>query len=941
MEIKEEHMGVSEVVLSIGQDIIINVVKNVYRDKTLIQRLEKELKKAITKAVKAELPYEHDKGIIEGISNDIFYACKEEKIYNLKLEDIIEKTLLEHADYNKNPKVVARGIAATLPMQIIYSRELNSLINSQLTFETLARNKEILDKLGIIEKSIYNLRFNNQDIRQLLIELMKLSKGMIDNEKKMDLNNKFIPEKYREYFFNKLFLEENIEDGPNVRLKDVYIEPHFCVMDFENNNGKIIGDNIIKFIEEFIGVERKNRKYKSIFNFRDKCITTLFIKGHPGSGKSSLFYYLAYMKSHEAEFLPGYKMFFIKLIELYKESNNTLSETNPLADIERHLNLDESKFHNTVLVLDGLDEICAAKDINIYEYCSNLIESTFKYKNFKIIITTRINYINITYRENKNVINIGLQNWTIDDLERWTSKYFLIHKKSSDLLKIAKENIRYLSDNQNEEMLTILAVPLLFYMITAIGLDLNKLESIGQLYDKVFEELYVRNYSENANNALQKCGIIKIIPKEVSKRIAMEIAYKMYQKNELLLGVNSHELEDAIVKVVGCEGKIGMDMLYKSQIEKLYPITFFYKEVNDVVEFAHKSIMEFFCAEKLFNEFKNKNESIDQFILHNMIENAISIEIMQFFIYFFHKEKIDTGKYKEEIIESFEHIINGGEQLTRINQKAYGFEVSKLICKIYWIFIKEIVKSDITDINRILSNDYMNSYLKGVLSIPDSKNIPFINNTNYEWNFNGCKFPQYNFDNTDVHHAKFENVEFIDCSFVGANLSNCRLVGVKVRGLLDFSYSNLTKAVLQNITSKNGKIKFNYVRIKDTVIRQVDVRNWIFCNNIYEGNLLFDQVKLNANQVENFSKLNVEYQQVEIYLDTSLITGRDLSYLKKIHKERKKNWNDSLEKYIDNIVIEWCEKNVNDLEENINYNVVYDRWKFEVYINEYIYNSKK
>ncbi len=932
-------MAISEVVLSIGQEIVMDVVKDIYADVTLSFRLEKDLKKAITKAVKKELPYEKDSKIIEAISNDIFIACTEEEIYNLKLPEIIEKTLLEHGDYNKNPKLLARGIAASLPMEIIKSRELNALINSKLAFESLVKNKEILDELGIIKKNIQNSKFDNQETREILIYLMEISKGLIDNEKKMEFNNKFIPEKYKEYFYNKLFLEDNIKDKEEALLKDVYIKPHFLIMDLERSNENYIGDNIIKFIEDFVGVKRRDNSYRPIFNFKNKFITTLFIKGHPGSGKSSLFYYLAYMKSHESEFLTDYKMFFIKLIELYKENNNVLSEKNPLKDIETHLDLEDKSFNNTVLVLDGLDEICAAKDINIYEYCSHLIESTFKYRNFKIIITTRLNYINIDYKENKNVLNIRLQNWTISDLKQWTDKFFDIHKECDDLAKVAITNIQYLADTKNEEMLTILAVPLLFYMITAIGLDLNKLESIGQLYDKVFDELYVRNYSENVNVGLQKCGIIKAIPKKVSRQIAMEIAYKMYQENELLLKVNSEELKQAIENALANEEIIEIDMFYKRQIEKLFPITFFYKEVYDVVEFAHKSIMEFFCAEKLFYMFKNQSESINEFILHNMVENVISIEVLQFFIYFLKKEIVNTEKYKKDILVAFKRLVNNGEQLTQINQKAYGFEISKLVFKIYWIFMKDILNCDMEDINEILSNDYMNSYLKGVLSLRDSNNLPFINNEIYKWNFSDCRFSKYNFSYVDINHAYLKDVKLIDCIFVGANLSNCELVNVQIDGFINFSYADLTNVMISDVVSKNGKVFFNYTRINGTMIIKTDIRNWIFSNIIYEGKLLLQSVKMDSSQVEFFYEMNVEYQNVDIYLDKSIVTGKDLTSMKKIHRAERNKWEILLENYIDEFILRWKQMYVAKLKEGVNYNIICDNRIFRKYINEYIYNK--
>ena len=514
-------MSVSEVVLSIGQEIVIDVVKGIYKDKTLASRIEKEFKKAVFASVKAVLPYEHDDKVVNAIAEDIFFFLTKKEIDKVDLVEIVENTLNQYGDYNKDSKLIAKGIAAELPMQIFKFKELNVLVNSKLAFELLDKHEKVLVELEVLKEHVILSRYDNQVVRELLMQLMDLSRDIVSHQWKMNDNNKFIPDKYKIYFYNKLFLEENLGDNQIAILKDVYVKPHFSILDFKSDSTKGNGDNIIQFIEDFVGVDKRKNKYVPYFDFHNKYITTLFIKGHPGSGKSSLFYYLAYMKSHESEFLTDYKMYFVKLIELYKENNNTLSEKNPLDDMLKHLNIQNEDFDNTVLVLDGLDEICAARDINIYEYCANLINSTFRFNNFRIIITTRLNYINIKNEDNKNVLNIQLNNWEIEDLQNWTKEYFEVHKERKDLLQIAHDNINYLSRTDNKEMLAILAVPLIFYMITAIGLRLCNLKSIGQLYDKVFEELYARNYNENNNSAIQKSGIIKAIPRKVSRQIAM------------------------------------------------------------------------------------------------------------------------------------------------------------------------------------------------------------------------------------------------------------------------------------------------------------------------------------------------------------------------------------------------------------------------------------
>ena len=935
----EINMSISDVVLSIGQDIIIDVAKNIYKDKTLEFTIKKDLKKAIVKAVKAELPYAHDRIVADAIVDDLFYNFTNRDIAELNLADIIQNTLEEYGDYNKDSDLIAKGIVSQLPMQFIHSRELNSLINSKLTFELLAKNERILDELGILKEHMQLSQYDNQVARELLMELMDLSRDLIENQRRMNSNNMFIPEKYRGYFANKLFLEDKLEDQKAARLEDVYIPPTFAILEYKIEEK---GKNIIRFIEDFSGVQRKSKKEEKLFDFHDKYITTLFIKGHPGSGKSSLFYYLAHMKSHEAEFLSNYHMYFIKLIELYKENNNTLSENNPLEDMLKHLGKQSNNFNNTILVLDGLDEICAARDLNINEYCTNLIASTFRYKNFKLIITTRLNYINIKSSDNKNVLNIQLENWEIDDLNKWVDKYFTIHKNKKELKEVANHNISYLSKNSNDEYLTILAVPLLFYMITAIGLKLNDVDSIGQLYDKVFDELYDRNYNESNNSALQKCGIIKAIPKNVSRQIAMEIAYKMYEENELLLKVNSVELGQAINKAVMSNENIEVDLLYKRQIEKLFPITFFYKEVYDVVEFAHKSIMEFFCAEKIYQEFILNSQSITEFISNNMVKNVITTEVMEFFIYFYETRNVVVEDYKNSIISEFERIILSGEYFVNVNKRVYGYEISKLVFKIYWIFIKQIFKCDTQEINRILLNEYMKNYLIGILRIRNSNNLQFINNDMYLLDFTGCVFDGYAFDYVDLRLVNFASSTFKRSKIENSDLTGCIFHKIDIKDIMNVSYSDLKECIFAEI-SKKSKIYMNHVRVDNTIITNCDIRNWVLTNIIFVGVLKFINVTLTNKQVEALSCEHTDFRDVTITIEPNIINSKDITELKKIYREKKtkwdEKWDETVDAYIESFISRWEIAFKRNLKEHESYKLSYEHSKFRAYINAFVYNA--
>lgn len=898
-------MIIQDVVFSIGQEIIIKVVKGIYKDKTISKTLEKQFKKAVTSSVKMVLPYENYAQIVDAIAEDIinYIVNQKDNIINIDLTSVVNKTLNDYEEYNIDSKLLSKGVVAQLPIQIFRQPDLNNLIETQNIYDLLVQNKQILTELNLIRNDINLICNKVQFIRQLMMELMGINEKFALNRIKMEKNKRFIPDKYIEYFESPLFLEESIGDDLEVKLKDIYILPRYSILDVKLNNENFIRDDIKEFITEFAKDTRSNQH--TIFRY----VTTMFIKGQPGSGKSSLFYYLAHLKGTNSEFLPNHKMYFIKLIELYKDNGNKLTEKNPLDEISSYINCEDLNFNNTIIVLDGLDEICAVKDINIYEYCNNLISDTFKFRNLKIIITTRSNYINITNKENNNVINIQINNWNIAQLSEWKEKYFNIHTDKIELKKISEANLQFLSEDSNNEMLDILAVPLIFYMITAIGLNVCDFKSIGQLYDKVFEELYNRNYNQNINSALQKCGIIRAIPQNVSRQIAMEIAYEMYKNNgETLLRINSKELERVINNALSASEPVEVDALYKLQVENLFPITFFYKETYDVVEFAHKSIMEFFCAEKIYYNFIKSNRNITEFINENMIQIPITPEIMQFFYYFCETRKYAENDYCEKILEEFKQIIITGDEVGTTNKLAYGYELSKLKFKIFWIFIKEILKCNVEDINKLLFDKYMMEYILGILRIRDSKNLAFINNNTFSWNFEGCYFNNYDFESVDLRYTNFDNAQFCKCKFTNADLQYCRFYEVKITNFTELSFSNLCNSNLVKI-SNSGNVLLNYVKVGKTVISNCDVRKWVMFNIIYMDSLTFIDVKINSNQFKELvMNKNVYFKKSKVIIGTEIINDKSILDLKKIIRQNKeRNRAEIIKEYIDINIYNWIE----------------------------------
>lgn len=817
----------------------------------------------------------------------------------------------EWNEENLDPKIITAEIYNNLNVEIMSTPDLCVLISYNMQKRLIDEFNSLQKQLGDIRMDLSNIKWRTDSSYQLLQQIVNDNLCNTKNIKNMLHNNKFIPLTYQNYFIRPLFLEQNMNDKKIATLSDVYIENKFIILDFEQQNANKKYTGIIQFIEDFIKENLRSVNYGTTYSFGSKHIKVLFIKGHPGSGKSSLFYYLAYLKSHDRSFLQNYNFYFAKLTEIFDANDGKLNIQNPIEDLQNQIKIDLRIQKNIVLVLDGLDEICVVKNFDINEYCYNLVRITHKFQNLKIIITTRLNYIKISHNDNKNVFNIQLSNLDINDLKNWITKYFNIHNTSSKEKKLAEINVAYMEKNENRQIIEILAVPLLFYMIVVSGINVSKITSIGELYDQIFGELKKRNYNKAEYDFEQKHGINSRIPEKLARQIAIEISKEMYSKNTLLLKVNSKDLRIALNRA--CSIEYNFDESDKKEIEKLFPITFFYKESIDAVEFAHKSIMEFFVAEKLYQilvEFTGElNEYIDKYMLNPIITN----EVLTFMSYF-----IDNRKDSTEIIEKYSDVlsilrVDIYQKTSYSNQNLiYSFELSKIVFKIYWYFIRNIIKCKSSDINELIDEDVIRRYIISILSIRDFEVTPFLNNSIIVWNFKQLIFKNYNFFYCNLEFADFSHVNLEQCIFKYSNLEHVNFDSVVFKGYTLFMNCNMNYAKIKNLEIDRGIKKQKYmlelrgVSLDDTEFDNVDFRKINIKSIISMEKANIKNVKLNLEQLMMFCKFNIICENLMVYISMDDLERREV---REIEKWKKENFEKNLNEYINNIIIKKIKKN--------------------------------
>ncbi|MCI9196959.1 MAG: hypothetical protein HFH55_03490 [Lachnospiraceae bacterium] len=923
---------IENLVVPFGRSFLYDITKEVYtshKDKDCLMKL---LYQAIQRSVKRVLPYKNSK-MIDAIVYDINSVCK--SMQKVDILQIVDCQFHEWGEENLNSKIIAAEIYNTLAVEIMAEPDLCVLISYKMQIALVKEFENMQKQVGDVQSDVSEIVRTTDSAYRLLQKIINENFNATKNVKNMFDNCKFISSTYQEYFIRPLFLERRTRDNKVVTLNDVYIENKFTILDFVQQNLGRKYKGIIQFIEDFIKDNLKSVNYGTTYSFSSSHIKVLFIKGQPGSGKSSLFYYLAYLKSHDRNFLQDYKFYFVKLIELYDANDGILNVRNPLEDIQKQIGIGVQILNNVVIILDGLDEICVARNFDINEYCYNLIRSINKFESLKIIITTRLNYIKISHNDNKNVFNIQLCNLDIFDLKKWLEKYFSIHSTFTEEKQLAERNIEYIKKNENNQLIEILAIPLLFYMIVVSKIDISEITSVGELYDYVFNELKERNYNEEESDFKQKHGVNNKISPKLARQIAIEISKEMYDKNALLLKINSGELQSALNRAYSIE--YNLSEKDKQEIEKLFPITFFYKEALDVVEFAHKSIMEFFVAEKLYQaieEFEGDiNSYIDEFILNPIITN----EVLNFYFYFF-ESRCSSNK----IIQKYSDFLNVFKK--NIYEKrffssknvTYSFEMSKLIFKIYWYFARKIFFCKIDEVINFINEDIIRRYILGVLSINDTGSVALLDNGIITWDFSKLLFADYSFSYCNLEYANFSDASFERCIFQCSNLNYANFNRVIIKSYLQFINCNMQYIRIENLQldnkvkkergqdkdNKNCILELKSISLDGAEFINVDFRKIKLVLVVSMERAKFRNVKLTLEQFLLIKKYNSLCENIQVHISIDDLTKSEIREVKKLKKDNRRN---DAGKYVEDIIMKKMKSEGMSDDEILNLMIILDK----------------
>ena len=627
----------SDVYSNICSDVIIELCKNVVNGRINKNKLKNNIAQYIKKkticnnmsTIDEEIDFE---GLTNYLKKDVitdvkkFIIAQGDDRERLK-EDIINRSV----SYSNAKTRVAIERAKTITSQVIdivyvFCRNSDSLKDTD--FLRLLTG-EVEEKILNAEKNIQeHLDRTENKIDNLSDKVDKLGDNNDNNSvassEPVFLNHiKKNKQPYIDMLSRPLFLHKKHKD--NVTLNSTFIFPSYTI---DNQKGN---DNLEDFLIDFI---------------TDESSRTLLITGEPGIGKSSLVAkivepYVEATTDDEnkptrisqalKEYNANDSIIVIKFTELEEYKKTTIIDA-----LYAALKCTKRELANKVLILDGFDEIENKSLINDID---NFLIDIKKISNYKLIVTSRENYIHNSEKFNKHIC-----------LEPFSEEKIIEYYEKLNRLSFPAEQTLKNTD--------IIGIPVILYMALTVGLDITEDASRAELYEKIFDRnsgIWHRFEGVDGSSEAYAGGSHPMM-KHADEYIKFlsKLAFLMFDNNQIPLERND---EDEDIKAV-------FTFLQDNIID--FPIDSLYEKTKNEVQFIHRSIYEFFTAEYIYQIIKTgvdiKTQAQMQSFAGKLAETfksrKISDEIRDYLYYkIAQRDEIRDNKF---VINTFDLMLEDG-----------------------------------------------------------------------------------------------------------------------------------------------------------------------------------------------------------------------------------------------------------------------------------------
>ena len=571
---------------------------------------------------------------------------------------------------------------------------------------------------------------------------------------------------YQEIYQDSLFLEKELGDYKKATLQNTYIRPF------------IKSDSFINFDLEKWAQDRDSR--------------VLLLYGKAGVGKTSFVSWLVFERCFNLK---------CHILELRKYTK-MLSSADPWESVKACYQCEnDNVYENTILILDGLDEVCVLNsEFNGNEFVEKLkriLKSGFG-RNIRVIITSRMGYFSEIKQDSH--IELATIYWDERSVNKWCDSYCHIHENRTEWC--AYFNEIYENLDEDDKRREVFCSPLILYICCVSQIDISKCNSVASIYDEAFRVIGEKQY-HIWNEKTEK-------ESEINRQFTKELAFQMFLNDKLEDTLESDLVEIAKEKTAQLMLKrYGYDNI-EPEFEKMFALNHFAFGSSDAVEFAHKTVGEYFTALKLYEDYF-------ECIFDNTLEES--------WIYIFNAFKykripVDIINYLVDIIGSrqkhawksifFKTYYDGIEQqllVTVASEKSKYLSIhASLLNQIQLVFrnltwLLTSLGFNNKEFNNTKRNlEILSSYIDGDVNLRGWENLDGIDLSfkNLKGaNFSGGCLNNAIFDNSFLDRAIFDGAHLRFSSFVHASIEIAKFEETHLEDA-NFESASLLGSVFKN-----------------------------------------------------------------------------------------------------------------------------------------------
>lgn len=393
-----------------------------------------------------------------------------------------------------------------------------------------------------------------------------------------------IIKEYSDNYVARLFLHK-YENSSAVTLENLYVDPEFR----DISKGETKSRDMVGLICDFLWQKPKNDKER-----------ILFVEGDAAIGKTSLVSWLCYnylRTNIENCGDIGKAIFLNRKIVCVRLRELIISEFgNPVDAILKYLNiknLDEfrTKYRQSIIILDGADELGMVSGINSTSIESFIIKIRNSFSDHKIIVTTRPKFFDMSRFKDNHVFKIRhivLLHFSRKMRMEWIEKYKACGED------ISTNTQRYIECLSDEKADGVADTPLALYLLVRCDMREELQGNNWALFHEIFSKAIVEaDYNENFSNYSNDLQMRK---SEVNYLIVERIAFKMFENFIKERYYITKEEFDAVISFVDL-GSMSKDIVKQTCVLCAYWKN---SEMLGALEFYHNNIRDYFLCEFIY-----------------------------------------------------------------------------------------------------------------------------------------------------------------------------------------------------------------------------------------------------------------------------------------------------------------------------------------------------